>query len=281
MSLSVFILVVMSAMLHASWNFVTKKISGSLGTLCIGLCFASLLTLPFAVYFVVSEGIPLYAVPYMVATGIIHAFYFYYIGKSYEFGDISIVYPISRGIGVAGTGIVAAMLLKEAISVTGCVGILLVFSGAVIIGSHRAHGGTSRKSVLYALMVGLTIIGYSCLDKVGVGYFNPVPYICGMITIAAVVLTSFVIMRHRDNIVQSWKKEKTYGMAIGTGSVATYLFILFAFRLGPVSYIVASREISIAIGAVLGFIFLHERITVRKIVGISAITAGLILVKIA
>jgi uncharacterized membrane protein len=271
----------MSAAIHASWNFVTKKASGSLGTICIGLCFASLVTLPFALYFIFLDGVPLYAVPYIAATGIIHAFYFYYIGKSYEFGDISIVYPIARGIGVAGTGIVAATVLNETISLPGFTGIALVVSGTLIIGSYRAHDGTAGKSVLYALMVGLTIIGYSCLDKVGVGYSNPVPYICGMFTISAVILTLFAIVRHRDDIANSWKRKKTYSMAIGTGSIATYLLILFAFRQGPASYIVAVRELSVVIGSLLGFILLHERFTVRKLIGITAITAGLILIKIA
>jgi len=280
-STSIFLLVILSAVLHASWNLATKKVSGSLGTICIGLCAASFVSLPFAIYIILSEGLPLVSVPFIVATGIVHAFYFYFVGRSYEAGDISIVYPSSRGIGVAGTSLVAATILGESISVNGFTGIMLVCLGTVTLGLKRAQHGHSRTALLYALAVGLTIICYSCLDKVGVGLSNPVPYICGLFTIAAVLLTSFVAIHHRDDLIQSWKKKRGYGIAIGLGSIITYLLILFAFRQGPASYIVAAREIAVVIGSVLGFIFLRERLTLRKIVGITAITAGLVLIKIA
>jgi len=280
-SLSVFMLVIMSAALHASWNLATKKVLGSLGTVCIGLCAASLVSMPFAVYIILSEGLLLASVPFIIATGIIHAFYFYFIGKSYEIGDISIVYPTSRGIGVAGTSLIAATMLGESISVNGFIGIMLVCTGTVTLGLQRAQDGNTRKALLYALAVGLTIICYSCLDKVGVGLSNPVPYIWGMFTVAAVLLTSFVAVNHRDNLIQSWKKKRTYGIAIGLGSIITYLLILFAFRQGPASYIVAVREMSVVIGSVMGFVFLREQLTLRKIAGIIAITAGLVLIKIA
>ena len=77
------------------------------------------------------------------------------------------------------------------------------------------------------------------------------------------------------------EKKRTYGIAIGLGSIITYLLILFAFRQGPASYIVAVREMSVVIGSVMGFVFLREQLTLRKIAGIIAITAGLVLIKIA
>jgi uncharacterized membrane protein len=52
-------------------------------------------------------------------------------------------------------------------------------------------------------------------------------------------------------------------------------------RLGPVSYIVAVREFAVVIGSILGFVVLKERLTVRKGIGIAAITLGLALVKVA
>ena len=68
---------------------------------------------------------------------------------------------------------------------------------------------------------------------------------------------------------------------IGFGSIVTYLLILYAFRLGNVSYAVAVREFAVVIGAALGIIFLHEKLTMPKIIGICLIMAGLILIKMA
>ncbi len=68
---------------------------------------------------------------------------------------------------------------------------------------------------------------------------------------------------------------------IGVGAMGTYLLILFAFPLEQASYIVAVREFSIVVGALLGAVFLTERLTPPKILGIAAIAGGLILVRLA
>ncbi len=68
---------------------------------------------------------------------------------------------------------------------------------------------------------------------------------------------------------------------IGVGAMGTYLLILFAFPLEQASYIVAVREFSIVVGPLLGAVFLTERLTPPKILGIAAIAGGLILVRLA
>ncbi len=83
------------------------------------------------------------------------------------------------------------------------------------------------------------------------------------------------------NIFQSIKEYKLYIAIVGPGSVTGYLIILFALQQTNASYIVAMREISVVIGSILGFIFLKERITVLKVVGMLFIVTGLVLVKIA
>jgi uncharacterized membrane protein len=68
-------------------------------------------------------------------------------------------------------------------------------------------------------------------------------------------------------------------LLIGLGSQATYLLILYAYTMGPISYIIAARESSVVIGAALGFYFLKERLTASKTIGILAIFGGLVLIK--
>ncbi|GJM34218.1 MAG: hypothetical protein DHS20C18_32190 [Saprospiraceae bacterium] len=57
--------------------------------------------------------------------------------------------------------------------------------------------------------------------------------------------------------------------------------ILFVFQMAPVSYVVAAREFAVAIGTFLGFMFLKEQITLMKVIGISIIVMGMMLIKIA
>ena len=82
-------------------------------------------------------------------------------------------------------------------------------------------------------------------------------------------------------IRQVWRTSWGSIVLIGIGSSGTYLIILFALTLGPVSYIVALRELAVVIGALLGVVFLQERLTRSKLIAIVVITAGLLCIKFA
>lgn len=56
--------------------------------------------------------------------------------------------------------------------------------------------------------------------------------------------------------------------------------ILFAFTMGPVSYIVAVREFAVVLGALAGIIFLKERFAISKVIAICLIVIGIISIKL-
>ena len=134
---------------------------------------------------------------------------------------------------------------------------------------------------MFALLVGAMIVGYSIVDKLGVGIMNPVAYIFGLWIFATLWLTPYVFIYKRRELALAWRDYRKYIFIIGTGSLATYLLILFIYRIAQVSYVVALRESAVAIGAVLGFVFLGEKPTGFKIVGISLIVLGMMAIKMA
>jgi len=277
----VFGIVIFAATLHALWNFATKKISGNLAAIWIGLCGSSLLMAPLAAFLLASESVTCSAVPYITATGIIHSLYFYFIGKSYKRGAISVVYPVARGVGVCGTAIVAIILLSEKISMTGGAGIFAVCCGILSIGLSEAGSREGKQAFGYAFIVGMLISGFSIVDKIGVSLINPIIYIWAMFSIAAFCLAPVVLLKERTALREAWCGMKWASGVIGVGSIITYLLILYAFRLGNVSYAVAVREFAVVIGAALGIIFLREKLTIPKLTGICLIMTGLILIKLA
>ena len=92
-----FLLVLLSAVLHALWNYATKKVSGNLSVLYIGLILACGIFAPVLLLFPSSKILVVPAYPFVLATGMIHALYFYLLSKAYSHGSISTVYPIARG----------------------------------------------------------------------------------------------------------------------------------------------------------------------------------------
>ncbi|MBI4765293.1 MAG: EamA family transporter [Deltaproteobacteria bacterium] len=281
MSLIVFLLIIGSAFFHALWNFAAKKASGNFYVVYLSLLIASVLFFPFLLTLSVSDIFNPRAFPYVLATGTIHAVYFFALAKAYEHGDISSAYPIARGTGVAGTALTAYFFLNEAINLFGLLGIGSISLGTLFVGWKHSQQQGFFKGLLFALLVGATITGYSIVDKLGVGIMSPVAYIFGLWIFATLWLTPYVFVYRRRELALAWKDYKKYSFIIGAGSLATYLLILFIYRIAQVSYVVALRELAVAFGAVFGFIFLGEKPTRLKIVGITLIVLGMIAIKMA
>jgi len=276
-----FVLVIVSALLHALWNFMTKRVSGNLSVLYIGLVFASILLLPFALVFIIADGLLPSGLVYILATGIVHAFYFFFLSKAYTYGNISIVYPVARGCGVIGTALIAMLLLRESLSIIGIAGIICTSMGVLSIGLKRDDQIDYRKGLLYALLVGVTMIFYSIIDKVAMASINPVIYILGLFLLSLFFLTPYMFIARGGELYDAWRRYWRYSLVIGVGSAVGYLIILYVFRMVQVSYVVAVREFSVAVGAMLGMTYLGESRSKRKTTGIVLIVIGLIMIRIA
>jgi drug/metabolite transporter (DMT)-like permease len=281
MPLIVFLLIIATAFFHASWNFAAKKVSGNFYVVYLGLLIASIFFFPFLFTLTLADIFQSRAFPYVLATGTIHAVYFFALAKAYEHGDISSAYPIARGTGVAGTALTAFLFLNEPINRFGLIGIISISIGTFFVGLRNSNRAAGIKGLLFALLVGAMIVSYSIVDRLGVGILNPVAYIFGLWIIATLWLTPYVLLFKRKEVASAWRNYKKYSFIIGLGSLATYLIILFIYRIAPVSYVVALRELAVAIGAVLGFVFLGEKPTFLKIAGITLIVLGMMAIKIA
>ncbi|UCD19363.1 MAG: EamA family transporter [candidate division WOR-3 bacterium] len=271
----------MSAMLHGLWNFLTKRVSGNLSVLYLGISCMCLLLLPAVLLRSPRSFIPP-AYHFVIATGAIHALYFYFLSQAYKHGNISTVYPVARGFGVIGTAIVAIASLGESISVAGLAGIISTGSGIFVVGtSVEKRSDDSRKGLWFALLVGCTMVGYSIVDKLAMARIDPVTYIFWLFLLSVILLTPYMLVARRHELATAWKERKRHGLTIGLGATAGYLLILFVFRIAQVSYVVAVREFSVVIGSLLGVIYLREALSLRKLIGIVLVVTGLILIRIA
>ncbi len=279
MTLSAFLLVLAAAVVHALWNLVAKKLSGNIGVFWVGLSLAAMLLAPLAMLagtMPEPDGLP-----FMLATGALHAVYFSLLAFSYQHGEMSVVYPLARGTGVAGTALVAGTLIGERISLLGATGIGLVCGGILLIGLREIVSGSHPRSYVLAVLVGLTSTGYSIVDKLGVAHVDPLVYVTGLAGFAAIFQAPYVLARFRPQCLDAWANRKVQSLGIGLASMLTYLVILYAFQLSNASYVVAVREVSIVVVAILSVTVLKEVMTAQRIFAIALILAGVLLVKMA
>lgn len=280
MNLTAFVLVIFAGCLHATWNLTAKRVSGNIAVFWLGLCMVGVGLAPVAAVSA-AQSFNVEGVPYMLATALIHTAYFALLAGGYKHGELSTVYPLARGTGVAGTALVAGTLLDERISVVGALGIVVVCLGILVLCLQNRHGQAHARSWLLAVLVGVTITGYSVVDKLGVGLVSPVVYVAGLASGTAMFLAPLVLVKYREECQVAWRDHKGASFWIGLGSMGTYLLILIAFRQANVSYIVAVRELSIAVAVALGVAVLKEPMTRQKAISAVAILIGVILVKLA
>ncbi|MBW2411924.1 MAG: EamA family transporter [Deltaproteobacteria bacterium] len=279
-------IVLIAAFLHACWNFLAKKSHNKLVFIWWFLLIAAIAYLPMILYFWPSVLISMHGWSCILATGVIHALYFWLTAGAYERGDLSLVYPLSRGSGPLLVPILAVILLNEKLSSPGVVGIVLV-----IFGIYSIHlQSFSMKSVLaplravpqgaslWAFSTGFTIAGYSLVDKIGVQAVFPPVYIYLMFAISLLLLSPVVVIRHAAAIKTEWHANKMSIIINGILVLATYLMILFAFQISKVSYVVAAREVSIVFSAIFGIVALREKNAGQKIIGSLLITMGVVVI---
>ncbi len=280
MTTAIFFAVLLSAMIHASWNIAAKGVGGSLGVMWVGQCLAAACLFPVAWHF--GPILPASWVEgrYLVLTGFIQSLYFALLSRAYRHGDISVVYPIARGCGVACTTVAAAWIIGEHLSTPGVAGILFVCAGTILLGLAKATP-EARGALKYAVAIGLNLAAGGINDKFAVAFIHPVVYIFWMFALAALVAAPFVLKRSFASVRAAVTVHKKQVVVVGFGSMASYVIILFVLREGPISYVVAMRELSVVFGAVWGFAVLKEQMNRGRLLGVASILTGLVLIKLA
>jgi len=181
----------------------------------------------------------------------------------------------------------ALFLFGERLSPLGATGVTLVVAG--IIGLHLfprlARGealrpATPGRGILWGALTGLTIAAYSLVDKAGVARLHPVPYIF-FLGLGAMLLLFPVVRARSEALRREWTLNWRAILAASTMNLTAYLLVLFAFRLAKTGYVVAGRELSIVLSAVIGNVWLKEGPFAPRLAGAGLILAGVICVSLA
>ena len=284
MSPGALLLVVCAAALHAGWNALAKRGRDPVVFLwCATLASTAVIT-PLGVFVLTREGIAVTAVPFVIATIVVHVAYFYALGRAYSSTAYSLVYPVASGLGVALVPVLALFIFDERLSRVGTAGVALVVAGIATL--HLLRGQPAGEApvrlgqgLLWPVVTGLTIAGYSLVDKAGVQRLNPVPYIMLMEAGCALVGLPLVFLRP-DTVRRELKNWRTIVLA-GVMSTLAYTLVLFAFRLSKTGYVVAARELSIVLSALIGSLLLREGRLGPRLAGAGVVLAGVVCIALA
>lgn len=272
------VLALSSAVLHAAWNLAIKQ---SPSDRYVALWGAFTITAPPTLVLAVLYPPNAASVPWAVVSGVAHVPYCWFLARGYNRGDYSIVYPIARGGGAALGGIGGYLFLDDQLKPLGLLAISVVVVGLLFL-PERQPGTDNSSAIISALMVAATIGTYSVADAKGIRTadswrYTPVSFLAG-----SVAISIFGVMLGKGPLmVEATKRDWRQFVKVGSMSKATYAMVQFAMKLAPVGYVSALRESSVVLATVIGWRFLGESASRRRIACSSIVGLGLILLVIS
>ncbi len=279
-------LVILAGLIHASWNIAAKRGGGDARFALLCNFVLAIVWAPLGVWVGWQEmpawGWPEYAL--VTVSGALHLVYFLVLLRGYRLADLTVVYPLARGSGPLLTSLVAISFLGEQLSASGALGILAVVGGVLLItggpnmfraAQEPAKRERLRAGLFYGLLTGLFIAAYTVVDGWGVKVLGVSPILIDyMGNLMRIVLLAPFVLRDVPAFLSAARTQWKTALLIGTISPVSYVLVLYAMKVAPMSHVAPAREVSMLFAALLGGKLLAEGDRALRIIGAALIAVG-------
>jgi len=275
--------VLFAALLHACWNALVKSSADkSLDTALIHL-LGSLIGLPL----LLLVGLPPpMAWPFVGMSVVIHFAYYVALAGAYEHGDLSLTYPLMRGIGPVLVALGSAIALGESLSAISWCGVLCVCLGGLMLGLSPL-AWQQPKAIGFALVNACVIGCYTVVDALGARAAvqaggNAIQYVVLLFVLDGWPFAMLVLKRRGLSVAWAYARPRaTLGSCGAIASLGSYGIALWAMTKAPVATVAALRETSVLFAALLGSCFLKEAFTLQRALATLMMLAGVIALRLA
>lgn len=283
MSLLPLILVVAAAVIHATWNLLSKQ-AAEAGAVFVAVNngIITLLYAPWVIWLLLRDGMTWSPaiIACILASAVANLAYTLCLQRGYRVADLSVVYPVARGAGPVLSTLGAFLILGEQASPAGLAGLAAVVVGIGLIASNGRLGAfrepAGMAGVGWGLATGVLIATYSVIDAWGVKVLELSPVLLVWFS-NLMRLPMLAPLLLRDPAGAMARMQGRWGLALGVGLLAplSYILVLWALALGgPLSLVAPLRETSMMAAALLGFLVLRERVGLWRLAGCGAVVLG-------
>ena len=267
------LVVLLGALLHASWNALAKSGAKSGGDplidttlILIGGAVLAVLALPL---------LPLPAPaswPFVAASAVLQTGYFALVGAAYRSGDMSLAYPMMRGSAPLLVALFSRVILGEALDTGAIVGIAIICGGVLTMALAQSRRGADWRPVGFALANAVVIATYTLVDGVGARRSdNAMAYTLAIILFSCLLFVPWIAWRHTMALTAVLRARWHLGLAGGACIILSYALALWAMTRAPIAPVAALRETSILFALVLA------RMSLREHLGAARVSAGLLI----
>lgn len=276
-------LILVAAVIHASWNVLAKRASGGAPFVWLYGVVAAVVYLPVAAWLLVRDADALTPRSFALAavSGALHLAYALALQRGYQVADLTVVYPVARGFGPLLSTAGAILWLGERPGPLALMGAAAVVAGVFLVAGGPAmfgrHDTGARRGLRYGLLTGAFIASYTVLDAYLVKTGTLAPF---LVDYLGNVLRSFilapVIARDVPGLARQWQHHWRLAVGVGVLAPLSYVLVLWAVQLSPLSHVAPAREVSMLVAALFGARLLRERDAATRLVGAGLITAGVV-----
>ena len=279
MDTNVFLIILLATVMHAVWNGMVKKHPDKVVAVS-GIVFGHVPASIIAIILLPAPSVD--CIPYIIASALIHQGYNWYLLSSYKIGDLTQVYPIARGFGPLVATIISILILGLVLDNLIILSICLICLGIMILGIFDQTGKKNSKIIQYSLFTGFFIGLYSLVDGYGARVsLSAITYMSWSFILIAFLFPIVLKIKKQENIFKNvMSRGKQIFWVGGTLSYIIYIIVVWGFTKAPIPMVGALRETSIFFSIFIGYFFLKEKITSKKIFTIILILVGVVGLKL-
>ena len=277
MDLIAVILVLVAAVLHATWNAVVKIDTDRLMTMAVMIATTGILA---PLLLLLGPAPTQESWPYILLSALLNNVYFLFLIEAYRFGDLSLVYPVARGSAPLLVAAGAFWFAGEHLDVMELTGVIVISGGIIsLVWSADVHLGGERRAVVFSLLTGLMIAAYTIIDGIGVRLSgNPAGYIGWLFILNPVPIVIIAVVRRRGQVFVFLRTNWRLPVLGGGLNLGAYGLAIWALTLGAMAHVSAIRETSVIIAALIGSRLLREPFGRQRVLAATVVICGVMLI---
>lgn len=287
MSDSVLFLLVCASVGHAIWNALSRRVSERDQFYTIIIIIAVIMYAPIGIHLFFTTHFPITALPWLIGSILAEIVYFICLAKAYKKGAFLTVYPVARGSAPLITTIFSFTLLDKSIGSIALAGIILVVLGILVINQTKLTVAMFQ-SILkspgtgFALLTGICTAIYSICDSEGAVVMSPILYkyvVFIGLCIGKLIIDNSPIQGQKQSYAAIIKKYRYRTVIGGILVFGVNAIVVYTMKFTSVALVATVRELSIVFASIIGVLWLKEKLTIPKVVAISLIIAGVLLIR--
>lgn len=275
----VLLLVLGSAVLHASWNALMKVGGDPLIRLSIINLTCGLIALP-TLFFVPLPDPDSWGL--LAISVILHNIYYVLLVQSYKVGDLSFAYPLARGSAPLLVAILSFTFAGEGLSPLGIVAVSLICAAILSLALTGRSREAGWRPTLLALSTGVAIAAYTTSDGLGArASGHAIGYVMTLFVLECLPLVAFAAWRRGTLFAETFRRNWKPAFLAGFFAFLGYAIVVWALGREQMTFVSALRETSVIVAALIGTRLLGEPFGAKRVAAAAAVAAGVILLNVA